>query len=121
MWHLGIFTFALTTTIIVTGSGIAGYGVLAYDQEAHKEAFAWNEDPQQRANDESLRKCGSGRCSVRFAVPPSKCAAFATPANGPAWGGAVRNTVDRAKFAAIRKCQKHAKAKCMLRESSCNK
>jgi hypothetical protein len=49
------------------------------------------------------------------------CAALATPESGDAWGGAARKTLDAAKFAAIKNCQKRAKSECKIRENKCNK
>ena len=99
----------------------AGYGAVAYDQDARKRGVAGNEPSQERADEAAKRDCGSETCKVRFGVGPKMCAALATPDAGPAWGGAVRNSLDAAKFAATRNCQKHAGVKCTIRESKCNK
>src|SRR3954468_21116930 len=95
---------------------------IAYDQGARKQGFAWDEPTQERANEAARRDCGSEACKVRFGVPPGKCAALARPESGPAWGGAVRKSVDEAKSAAVKNCQKHAKDnKCTVQESKCTK
>ena len=112
---------AHATILIANVPAVARYGAVAYDQNKRKQGAAWNEDTQQRANEAALRTCASDSCKVRFGVPPGRCAAFATPENGPAWGGAVRTTVDDAKFAALKNCQKHAKNKCAMRENGCTK
>ena len=117
----GILCLILTATVVFAGPAISGYGAVAYDQDKRKLGAAWNEDTQKRANEAALRECGSDGCSVRFSVSPEMCGAFATPDNGKAWGGSVRKTVDAAKFAAVENCQKHAKQKCIVRESQCNK
>lgn len=119
-------SFAVVALLVITSPALAGYGAVAYGQEKRKHGAAWDEETQQRANEVSLRECGSDRCKVRFPVPSSMCAAFATPEfatpeSGPAWGGAVRKSMDQAKFAALKNCQKHAKNKCAVRESKCNK
>ena len=99
----------------------AGYGAVAYDHDARKQGFAWDEESQAKANEAAKRACGSDACKVRFGVGPKMCAAFATPEAGPAWGGSVRKSVDAAKLAALKNCQKHAGEKCVVRESKCNK
>ncbi len=99
----------------------AGHGAVAYDQDARKQGFAWDEPSQESANDAAKRDCGSDACKVRFGVGPKMCAASATPNSGSAWGGAVRKSVDEAKFAALKNCQKHAGDKCVIRESGCNR
>jgi hypothetical protein len=100
---------------------LAGYGAVAYDQGARKIGTAWDQDSQRAANEAALRECGSDGCSVRFNIAPAMCGAIATPDKGGAWGGSVRKTLDAAKFAAMKNCQKNAKAQCTARESQCNK
>jgi uncharacterized protein DUF4189 len=112
---------AQASILIGNVSAMAGHGAVAYDQEKRKQGAAWNEDTQQRANEAALRACASDSCKVRFGVAPGKCAALATPESGAAWGAAVRKTVDDAKFAALKNCQRHAKNKCATRESGCTK
>jgi hypothetical protein len=107
--------------LFAAAPALAGYGAVAYDQGARKQGFAWDEPSQERANEAAKRDCGSDACKVRFGVGPKMCAALATPDSGPAWGGAVRKSVDEAKFAALKNCQKHASDKCVIRESKCNK
>jgi hypothetical protein len=99
----------------------ADYGAVAYDGKARKDGYAWSETTQERANDAARRDCGSDNCTVRFGVPPGMCAALATPESGAAWGGAVRKSLDDAKFVAVKNCQKHAKQICIVRESKCTK
>ena len=99
----------------------AGYGAVAYDQDARKQGFAWDEVSQEKANESAKRECGSDACKVRFGVGPKMCSAFATPEAGSAWGGSVRKSVDEPKLAALKNCQKHAGQKCVVRESKCNK
>lgn len=107
--------------LLLAAAAFAGYGAVAYDEDARKQGFAWDAPSQERANDAAKRNCGSDACKIRFGVGPKMCAALATPDAGPAWGGAVRKSVDAAKFAALKNCQKHARDKCVIRESRCNK
>jgi len=117
--------FAAATVVIgviaAGGAAMAGYGAVAYDEQARKQGAAWDEDTQQRANETALKACGSEACKVRFPVPPKKCGALASPDAGSAWGGSVRESLDAAKFAAMKNCQKHAKTKCTIREGKCNR
>jgi hypothetical protein len=112
---------ALVLFLLVHMPAYADYGAVAYDQDARKAGYAWEETTQKSANDAARRDCGSDNCQVRFGVPPKMCAAFATPDSGSAWGGAVRKSLDDATFAATKNCQKHAKQKCVVRESKCTK
>jgi hypothetical protein len=116
-----IAILALVTVVTMSAPAMAGYGALAYDEQTRKQGFASGEDTQKSADQEAVRKCGSENCKVRFGIPPGQCAAFATPADGPSWGGAVRKSAAAATSAAVQNCQKHAKDKCTIRESQCNK
>ena len=116
-----VFSAILLAGMLAARPAMAGYGAVAYDEDARKVGAAWNEGTQKSANESALRACGSPGCSVRFVVPPAMCGAFATPDKGSAWGGAVRKTVDDAKGAAQQNCQKQAKGSCSVRQSECNK
>ena len=112
---------AICAGLLIAPPAFAGYGAVAYDTDARKSGFAWDAPTQAQANDAAKRDCASDNCQLRFGVPPGKCAAFATPDDGPAWGGAVRKSLDAAAFAAIVNCQKHADAKCIVRQKKCTK
>jgi hypothetical protein len=116
-----IVILAMTTLLLTGGSVFAGYGSVAYDQDARKQGVSSDEATQQDAERAAMKKCGSENCKLRFKIPVKMCAAFATPENGPAWGGAVRKSIDAAKFAALKTCQKHANEKCAVRDSACDK
>ena len=120
----GLFATAVVVAVAalsLTLPAFAGYGAVAYDQNARTQGFDWDEVSQEKANEAAKRECGSDACKVRFGVGPKMCAAFATPEAGPAWGGSVRKSVDEAKLASLKNCQKHAGKKCVIRESKCNK
>jgi hypothetical protein len=105
---LCLLAVVAVVALFAAAPALAGYGAVAYDQGARKQGFAWDEPSQERANEAAKRDCGSDACKVRFGVGPKMCAALATPASGPAWGGVVRKSVDEAKFAALKNCQKPA-------------
>ena len=119
--RLAALAATLCSGMLFLSPAFADYGAVAYDTDARKQGFAWDESTQDKANEAARRDCGSDNCQVRFGVPPQMCAALATPNSGRAWGGAVRKSIDAAAFAAIKNCQKHAKAKCTVREKKCTK
>ena len=82
-----ILAFVIVSLTLVTGSAVAGYGAIAYDQDARKQGSAWDEDTQQHANDAALRDCGSDGCKVRFGVPPASAQGLRP--RKPAMHGAV--------------------------------
>jgi hypothetical protein len=120
-FRLAALAAALCSGLLFLTPAFADYGAVAYDSKTRKQGFAWDEATQDMANEAARRDCGSDNCQVRFGVPPQMCAALATPDSGPAWGGSVRKSIDAAAFAAIKNCQRHAKAKCIVREKKCTK
>ena len=99
---LYLFALVAIVSLLHVPPAFAGYGTVTYDQEGRKQGFAWDEPSQERANEIAKRDCGSDACKVRFGVGPKMCAALAPPDPGPAWGGAVRKSVDAAKLAALK-------------------
>jgi len=85
MWFKPVFGLVFVAMVITSGSAAAGHGAVAYDTEARKAGYAWNEDTQQKADDAARRDCGSDKCKARFGIAPGMCAAFASPESGPAW------------------------------------
>lgn len=121
MPHLIVLPAAIGLALLIGQPAFAGYGAVAYDTDARKSGFAWDEPTQNQANEAAKRDCGSDNCKARFGVPPGMCAALATPDDGPAWGGAVRKSIDAAIFAAVKNCQKYGKDKCVVRQKNCTK
>ena len=49
----------------------AGYGAIAYDLNADRYGFAWNEPNQARASELAKKDCGGSADCRLFPVPPS--------------------------------------------------
>jgi hypothetical protein len=98
----------------------AGYGAIAYDQNSGKEGASWNQKTPAEANELALKECGSAECRVH-PVEPKGCGALAMSDKDQAWGGADRETLDKAKRDAVAHCQTHTKTgNCAVRISGCN-
>ena len=99
----------------------AGYGAIAYDQNNGKEGASWNQKTPAEANEAALKLCASPDCRVH-PVEPKGCGALAISDKDKAWGGADRETLDRAKHDAVERCQTHTQTgTCAVRVSGCNK
>ena len=102
----------------------AGYGAIAYDLNADRYGFAWNEPNQARASELAKKDCGGSADCRLFPVPPGQCGALATAENhkeSNAWGVSIRPNRDDAQARAISDCQKHTKGQCKVRGSECNR
>jgi hypothetical protein len=99
----------------------AGFGAIAYDQYAGKQGFSWNQPSEAAANEQALRQCGSADCRV-YPVSPKACGALARSSADQAWGGAERETLDKAKRDAVDRCKTHTQTgTCVVHVSGCNK
>jgi hypothetical protein len=45
----------VSLTLVSAGPAVAGYGAIAYDQDARKQGSAWDKDTQQRCSTQGLR------------------------------------------------------------------
>ena len=99
----------------------AGYGAVAYDQDAGKFGASWNQPTPAGANEAALKACASSGCQVH-AVEPKGCGALALRDKDKAWGGADREKLEAAKRDAVAHCQTHTQSgTCTVRVSGCNK
>ena len=99
----------------------AGYGAIAYDQNNGKDGASRNQKTPAEANEAALKLCASPDCRVH-PVEPKGCGALAISDKDKAWGGADRETLDRAKHDAVEHCQTHTQTgTCAVRVSGCNK
>ena len=99
----------------------AGFGAVAYDQDARKYGASFDQATQSQAYEQALKACASAGCRVH-AVEPKGCGALALSASDKAWGGADRVTLAAAKRDAVQHCQSHTQTgSCTVRVSGCNK
>ena len=100
----------------------AGFGALAYDQDARKWGLSSNEDSEGKAEDVAMKECGSDKCKIIFRMGPKQCGAIALDEGETnAWGGGKNPQRATAELAAITNCQKHTKGQCKVRASECNR
>jgi len=112
---------ALLAALAIVAPAHAGFGAIAYDENAGKEGMSWNQPSEAKANEEALRQCGSDGCRVH-PVSPKACGALARSDKDKAWGGAERATLKLAQRDAIGRCKTHTETgTCIVKASGCNK
>ena len=113
---LAAFAFGLTAA-----PAVAAYGAFAYDDDAHRYGYSWNQETAAAADQNALKGCGTDKCKVVFRTGSKECGAIALSADNKAWGGAKRDTRDAAELAALENCQKRITGQCKIRGSECNR
>ena len=112
---------ALTVAFAAAAPASAGFGAIAYDQYAGNEGASWNQPSEAQANEQALKQCASADCRVH-SVKPKACGALARSDKDKAWGGAERETLDKAKRDAVGRCKTHTQiGTCLVKVSGCNK
>jgi hypothetical protein len=112
---------AMMLALTTAATAEAGYGAIAYDQDAGKQGASWNQATPAAANEAALKACASPGCKVH-PVEPAGCGALALSDKDKAWGGADREKLEAAKREAVAHCQTHTTdGTCTVRVSGCNK
>ena len=113
--------FSAVLVMLAAAPAFAGYGALAYDEEARKYGLSSDEVSQTKADDVATKECGSGKCKIIFRTASRTCGAIALAESGNAWGAATRPQRAAAELAAMNDCQKRSKGQCKVREAACNR
>ena len=115
--------FSMLLMMLAAAPSFAGYGALAYDQDAKKYGLSSDEESQGKADDVASKECGGDKCKIIFRTGPRECGAIATepPESGTAWGGGKGRQRPAAELEAMTNCQKHTKGQCKVRTWACNK
>ena len=109
--------------MLAAAPAFAGYGALAYDQDARKYGLSSNEASQGKADDVATKECGGDKCKIIFRTGPRQCGAIAIAegSDSTAWGGGRGPQRAAAELDAVTNCQKHTKGHCKIREWACNR
>ena len=106
---------------LTVAPALAAYGAFAYDDDAHKYGYSWNEETAGAADQAALKGCGTDKCKVVFRTVSKECGAIAFGDEGKVWGGAKRDTRAAAELAAMENCQKRFTGQCKIKASECNR
>jgi hypothetical protein len=83
------------------------WGSIIYGPESNNWGISWNHKSRKAAVDDARSNCGSGKCPIELSFYGNGCGAFAI--SGNSWSLVQRNTVQKAKDAALDECGRTGK------------
>ena len=92
------------------------WGSIVYGPDSNKFGISWKHASRHAAVDEAQSNCSGGKCSMELSFYGKQCGAFA--ASGKSWSLMQRDTVQRAKDAALDECGKTGKS-CRIIDAVC--
>jgi hypothetical protein len=92
------------------------WGSIVYGPASNKFGISWKHASRRAAVDEAQGSCGGGKCPMELSFYGKQCGAFA--ASGKSWSLMQRDTVERAKDAALDECNKTGKS-CRIVDAVC--
>jgi hypothetical protein len=84
------------------------WGSIVYGPDNDKWGMSWNHTSRRSAVDDARNNCGGSKCPIELSFYGSRCGAFAI--SGKSWSLVQRDTVQRAKEAALDECGKAGKS-----------
>jgi hypothetical protein len=84
------------------------WGSIVYGPDSDKWGMSWNHASRRAAIDDALKNCGVSKCPLELSFYGSRCGAFAI--SGKSWSLVQRDTVQRARDAALDECGKTGKS-----------
>ena len=84
------------------------WGSIVYGPDNDKWGMSWNHTSRRAAIDDALKNCGASKCPLELSFYGSRCGAFAI--SGKSWSLVQRDTVQRARDAALDECGKTGKS-----------
>ncbi|MFZ2159910.1 MAG: caspase family protein [Bradyrhizobium sp.] len=92
------------------------WGSIVYGPDNDKWGISWNHASRRAAVDDARSNCGAGKCPIELSFYGTRCGAFAI--SGKSWSLVARDTVQRAKDAALDECGKTGKS-CRIIGTAC--
>jgi hypothetical protein len=80
------------------------WGSIVYDPDSNQWGISWDYPSRKAATDSARRNCASGKCSLELSFYGPRCGAFAL--SGKSYALVQRETVQKAKDAALAECSK---------------
>jgi hypothetical protein len=84
------------------------WGSIVYGPDNDKWGISWNHASRKAAVDDARSNCGAGKCPLELSFYGTRCGAFAI--SGKSWSLVARDSVQRAKDAALDECGKTGKS-----------
>ena len=92
------------------------WGSIVYGPESDKWGISWHHASRRAAVDDARSNCGTSKCPVELSFYGTRCGAFAI--SGKSWSLVARDTVQRARDAALDECGKTGKS-CRIIGAAC--
>ncbi len=84
------------------------WGSIVYGPDSDKWGISWNHTSRRAAVEDARSKCGASKCPIELSFYGTGCGAFAI--SGKSWSLVQRDTVQRAKDAALDECSRTDKS-----------
>jgi Caspase domain/Domain of unknown function (DUF4189) len=84
------------------------WGSIVYGPDSDKWGMSWNHNSRRAAVDDARSNCGAAKCPIELSFYGARCGAFAI--SGKSWSLVQRDSVERARDAALDECGKGGKA-----------
>jgi hypothetical protein len=84
------------------------WGSIVYGPDGNKWGISWNHSSRRAAVQDARKNCGTSKCTMELSFFGNRCGAFAISAES--WSLVQRETIQRAKQAALDDCGKTGKS-----------
>jgi Caspase domain/Domain of unknown function (DUF4189) len=84
------------------------WGSIVYGPDSDKWGISWNHASRRAAVEDARSKCGAGKCPIELSFYAGRCGAFAI--SGKSWSLVQRDTIQRARDAALDDCGRTGKS-----------
>jgi hypothetical protein len=95
---------------------LSPWGSIVYGPDIDKFGISWKHSSRRAAVEDARTKCGGVKCTLELSFYGSRCGAFA--ASSKSWSLIQRDTLDRAKTAALDECGRAGKS-CRIIDAVC--
>ncbi|MGH7055573.1 MAG: DUF4189 domain-containing protein [Stellaceae bacterium] len=99
----------------------AQWGAIAYNGKTGHFGMSWNQLTPKAAIGVATRDCGTSGCRVVVRFGAKACAAVALSGKPGGIGASARPSLDQARAAALKDCEKAKAGECAVKVSHCNK
>ncbi len=92
------------------------WGSIVYGPDSNKWGISWKHSSRRAAVDDARNTCGGAKCTIELSFYGTRCGAFAV--SGKSWSLVQRDTLERARTAALDECGKSGKS-CRIIDAVC--
>jgi Domain of unknown function (DUF4189) len=84
------------------------WGSIVYDPDSNKWGISWAYPSRKSAVNDARSNCGTSKCPIELSFYGNRCGAFAI--SSQSWSLVQRDSVQKAKDAALDECNKAGKS-----------